>query len=137
MSYSLFFALPAPLKVLAILVGGFFFVGVKNVQMDEELQVQEAAEARAEVRAAQKQPAAGNVNAMVRVTVNADGTFNMGANKLSAVQLENNLKALAAVQPGLSVTLNADKQVPAEKLTAATKLCQKAGVKKIVTRRPE
>ena len=148
MSYSLFIALPLPLKILAILVGGFFFVGVRNAQvMEEEIKVQAVNQAGAAKNDAAVDPpvavrpkaaigadipAAANAPKVITVVMHADGSYKTGKDKINAAQLETKLKVLAAAQPGISVLLKADKEIPMEKVQAAVKLCQKVGVKKVI-----
>lgn len=136
MSFSLFLALPAPLKVVAILVGGLFFTGFKRAQMPaqarQEVQIVPA-EKPAKVIAAVLVKPAKPLGALgpVTITVNSEGSYNVGGGKLTENQLFKKLKAAAAVNPDVKILVKADALTPYQMVVSAVEISKKAGLKNV------
>jgi len=133
MSTSLFLALPAPLKVVVILVGGLFFTGVRRAQFPAQAR-QEArivpADKPAKVIAAvpvKPAKALGSLDLMM-ITVDSDGSYNVGGGKLTEDQLFKKLKATAAVNPEAKIMFKADALTPYQMVVSAVEISKKAGL---------
>ncbi|MFK7911282.1 MAG: ExbD/TolR family protein [Akkermansiaceae bacterium] len=138
LSLLLLIGFPLPLKVAAIFLGGFFFLGFKNVEVEkmeavEEARAAEAAPKELRVRrmTVKPDPDAAQVVKYTVIMVNADGSFKIGADKFNEVQLEKKLKSLLESKPGTGVILKADKQTSNQALENAAKLCKEAGIKNL------
>lgn len=135
MSFSFFLALPTPLKIAVVILGGFFWLGARNLELapPPAPPAKQKADARV-LEAVPAEPAkpvpARPAKALV-VTVNSDGSFSLGGEKLTDAQLEARLRALVASHPGSSVSLKADALTPHQMVEGGMKLCKKAGIKHV------
>ena len=131
---SLFIFLPAPLKIV-VMIGGFFtFAGMNVREVAPQGNAQNRAEARALVAPIPPVAAPKIVKAapVLLVTINSDGSFNVGDDKLTDVQLQKKIKALVTVQPALKVVIKSDALTPHQMVASGMKLCKKAGAKNVV-----
>lgn len=127
MSFSFFFALPTPLKIVFFIVGGLFWVGARKEARPAQAQaVEEAVQPPKKVPEAPAKPAKAIV-----VQVNSDGSFILAGEKLTSEQLQKKLKALVTAKPNSRVVLKADALTPHQMVVNGLKLCQKAGIKRI------
>lgn len=137
----LFFALPAPLKIVLIMVGGLSLVKVRqeaahmhHAQAARAEHVEHAApravrEPVRELRAVPVRPAE-NAAPLV-ITVNSDGSFAMVGAKLSEEQFVNRLKAMAAADPQRKIELKADALTPHQMVANAVKISKAAGLRHV------
>ncbi len=134
----LFFALPAPLKIVLIMFGGLSLVKVRQ----EAAHMHQAQAARAEhaapravrepvreLRAVPVRPAE-NAAPLV-ITVNSDGSFAVAGAKLSEEQFVNRLKAMAAADPQRKIELKADALTPHQMVANAVKISKAAGLRHV------
>lgn len=133
----LFFALPAPLKIVLIMFGGLSLVKVRQ----EAAHMHHAQAARAEhaehaarepvreLRAVPVRPAE-NAAPLV-ITVNSDGSFAVAGAKLSEEQFVNRLKAMAAADPQRKIELKADALTPHQMVANAVKISKAAGLRHV------
>ncbi len=138
MSFSFFMFLPLPLKIIAFVMGGFFWLGfnqVKEVEMEgaqvEKAQIEAHRVERAMPAPAQRPAAIVKQAQTVVILVNADGSFVVGGKKLTAEQLQKRVKAIVAAQPNCKVTLKADALTPHQMIVSGVELCKKAGAKNV------
>jgi biopolymer transport protein ExbD len=132
--FSFFWLLPIPLKILAVVMGGFAFLGFKNArveavqQMDAQIERKEAVEPVAPNLVVPVKPAVAQPAKKLVITVNSDGSFNLDGAKLTSAQLETKLKAISVANPGSSVSLRADALTPHQMVVSGVNICKKAGI---------
>ncbi|MCP5537757.1 MAG: biopolymer transporter ExbD [Akkermansiaceae bacterium] len=148
---SLFFALPAPLKIAAIVIGGLFFTGMRveqNAAEKVEVRAAEAVRDQAKVRPVpvipgqpvQPVPAqkAAEALAPLELTVNSDGSYQLAGKQLTEAQLAKELKAAATATPGRRLVIKADALTPHQMVASAVKLGKAAGLNHVsFTSKPE
>lgn len=128
---SLFLLLPTPLKVLAIVGGGFFWLGAKPMAVDPPV-IEEAVPERVEPKPAQKRAEVVKPKVVAAtITVESDGSFIWDGSKLTADQCEAKLRNMIAAGQQPEITLKANALTPHQMVQGAMKLCKKAGVKKV------
>lgn len=129
MSYSLFMFLPLPFKIITIVIGGVFFVGVENRVDVQNQKMQVEALEMVGAMPAQAEPRVAPVG--VVIVVNVDGSFTVGGKKITEDQLHELLRAKVTMTPNQAVVIKAAKQTPHQKVISELELCQKAGVKNV------
>jgi biopolymer transport protein ExbD len=129
MSYSLFMFLPLPFKIITIVIGGVFFVGVENRVDVQNQKMQVEALEMVGAMPAQAEPRVAPVG--VVIVVNVDGSFTVAGKKITEDQLHELLRAKVTMTPNQAVVIKAAKQTPHQKVISELELCQKAGVKNV------
>jgi biopolymer transport protein ExbD len=130
----LFFALPAPLKMALIVMGGVIGgVRMNQVHVHQAhaadaapLEVVPARKPAKVVQAVPVKPAK-DIAPLV-ITVNSDGSFGMAGAKLSEEQLVQKLKAMAGTHPERKIELKADALTPYQMVVNAVKISKGAGL---------
>ena len=135
LSLFIFLALPAPLKIAAVMVGGLFFTGMKVRHQGVEVHRHQPMEAPAERNAEPKLvtpavPAQKAVPALkpLEVTVNSDGAYQLDGKKLTEAQLVKELKSTAKATPQRRLVIKADALTPYQMVVNAVKLSKGAGL---------
>lgn len=131
MSYTLFMALPLPLKILLLVGGGFMWFGVRGVPVKEAQAEEPPMRAMPAAPAAVPPEPAKVAKAALVIAVNSDGSFTLNGEKLTDLQVQKKLKAIAAAQPDRSIVLKADALTPHQMVVSGLKLCKEAGVKNV------
>lgn len=129
MSYSLFMFLPLPFKIITIVIGGVFFVGVENRVDVQNQKMQVEALEMVGAMPAQAEPRVAPVG--VVIVVNVDGSFTVAGKKITEDQLHELLRAKVTMTPNQAVVIKAANQTPHQKVISGLELCQKAGVKNV------
>jgi|TARA_B110000908_G_C10215635_1_gene432646 biopolymer transport protein ExbD len=130
---TLFIALPAPVKIVLIVVGGFFYAGVKVDHRVEARAIGAApVPAKPMLVPAQPIPAVPVKPAKgvqpLEIMVNSDGSYQLVGKKLTGPALVKELKAVAAVTPQRRIVIKADALTPYQMVVNAVKLSKSSGL---------